>query len=86
MKPGPRSAMGDTPNSYCRDMTEALEADPPVITWRKGKGGVLVPVEIQDPHTKGRKPPAEDERRRRAVDRWELARLRALESMPRGAS
>ena len=37
-------------NSYAREMTEALEADPPVIVWRHRKG-VQVAVHVHDPHT-----------------------------------
>lgn len=43
------SEMGAT-NAYEREMRAALEADPPVIVWRKGNAGVFHAVSIDDPH------------------------------------
>lgn len=43
------SEMGQT-NAYERDARAALDADPPVIEWRKIRGGVKVHVSIYDPH------------------------------------
>jgi hypothetical protein len=41
-----------TENAYSRAMDEALAADPPVIEWVKGPGGVRRAVKIHDPHTR----------------------------------
>jgi hypothetical protein len=37
-------------NAYSRAMDEALEADPPVIEWVKGPGGILTAASVHDPH------------------------------------
>jgi hypothetical protein len=39
-------------NAYELEMTEALEANPPVIQWVPNGRGVLVAAAIYDPHTK----------------------------------
>lgn len=44
----------DTGNRHCREMDEALEANPPQITWRKNSHGVMVAVSVNDPHAEGR--------------------------------
>lgn len=47
-------------NAYEREMAEALDANPPVIVWRKGKGGVMRAVSVRDSYaereSKPRKP------------------------------
>lgn len=47
--------------TYEREMTRALEADPPTITWRKRNNGIWVHVSIQDPHTETAKQRQRDE-------------------------
>lgn len=42
---GPRNI-----NNHCREMDEALKRNPPVIVWAKNKRGVMVAVEVRDPH------------------------------------
>lgn len=37
-------------NAIRAEMDKALEARPPVITWRKNKHGILVAVSVRDPH------------------------------------
>jgi hypothetical protein len=61
-------------NGYELAMAEALEADPPVIVWRKDKGGVKRPVKVKDPHAETQAQRDWDERMAR-----EEARLAALQ-------
>lgn len=42
-------------NLHCQEMDRLLEKAPPVIKWAKNKHGVMVHVEIDDPHTESRK-------------------------------
>jgi len=37
-------------NTYEAEMTKALEKHPPEIVWRKNNRGILVAVEVHDPH------------------------------------
>lgn len=57
MRNGPRGSYDKTgtDNAYVREMDAALEVDPPVIVWEKDSRGILVAVEINDPHTVKRK-------------------------------
>lgn len=76
-----------TGNSYTREMDAALAESPPEIRWER-RNGVMVAIEVHDPHAATakrapkaeRKPPTNAERRA-AVEQWELARLRVVESM-----
>ena len=58
---GPRNV-----NAHCREMTAALDANPPVIVWAKDKRGVMVAVEVHDPHAE-RTADAQAERVRASV-------------------
>lgn len=80
-------------NTHCREMDRALKRNPPVIIWEKGKHGVMVAVEIRDPHAES-SVAAQAERMRATADRAdrkaaaeeaEQARLRALELLQREA-
>jgi hypothetical protein len=67
-----------TANVYERAMAEALEADPPVIVWRKDKGGVRRAVEVRDPHAETKAQREWDDRMAR-----ERAALEAMEEEAR---
>ena len=84
MRNGPR---GD--NIHCREMDKALEKCPPVIKWEKNKRGVMVAVEINDPHAE-RSIDAQVDRLYASADRadraaaaktTEQARLRLVEML-----
>lgn len=49
-----RGAYNGGANAHCKEMDEALEANPPKITWEK-RNGVMVATEVNDPHTGERK-------------------------------
>lgn len=38
-------------NAYEREWEEVLRDEPPVIEWRKTRGGVWVADRVEDPHT-----------------------------------
>lgn len=65
-------------NSYEREMAEALDANPPEIVYRKGKGGIYHAVAVRDPH-------AETQARREWDDRMarEAEALAAMEEQAR---
>lgn len=65
MRNGARVSNGDTPNSYARDMDAALAESPPEIRWER-RSGVMVAIEVDDPHTATKT----------AAQRLEQARLR----------
>lgn len=54
----------------CEQMDAALKAQPPVIVWRKNKRGVMVAVEVNDPHAE-RSIEAQAERLRASAARAE---------------
>jgi len=37
-------------NLHCEEMDRLLEKAPPIIRWEKNKRGVMVAVEVHDPH------------------------------------
>lgn len=69
---------GEAVNAYERAMTEALDANPPVIVWRKVRGGVKRPVSVRDPHAETQAQREWEERMAR-----EEARLAAMEEEAR---
>lgn len=52
----------DTANRHCREMDEALQARPPVITWAPNGRGVLVATSIDDPHAERESSPLRNQR------------------------
>jgi len=42
-----------TANAHEREMTKALDANPPVVVWRKRRDGIYVKVSVFDPHPDG---------------------------------
>ena len=59
-------------NTYEAEMTKALEKQPPEIIWRKRPNGILVAVEVRDPHGETTIQ-AQAERLRASADRAERA-------------
>jgi hypothetical protein len=87
---GPHS--GGT-NLHCKEMDEALAKRPPVIKWEKNKRGVMVAVEVHDPHAE-RSTDAQADRlyasadradRKAAAKTTEQARLRLVEMLQEDA-
>lgn len=52
-------------------MDEALEKNPPIITWRRKPGGVWVKVEVIDPHAE---PPHNPVRHQAQIEAYERKR------------
>lgn len=49
-------------NAYERQMEAALNANPPKITWRKGKDGIFRATAVRDPHAETKAQREWDER------------------------
>lgn len=62
-------------NAHTKEMDALLEKDPPLILWEKNRRGVMVAVEIHDPHAE-RSVEAQAERLRAAADRYEQEEAR----------
>jgi hypothetical protein len=84
--PGPHQ--GGT-NVHCKEMDRLLANRPPVIVWEKNKRGVMVAIEIRDPHAE-RSTDAQVDRLNAPADRADLkaaaktteqARLRLVEML-----
>lgn len=80
-------------NLHCKDMDKALEQRPPVIVWERNKRGVMVAVEVHDPHAE-RSTDAQVDRLNASADRAdrkaaaktaEQARLRLVEMLQEDA-
>lgn len=96
MRNGPRGSYKDGQNTYTSEMDRLLEQRPPVIRWRKNRRGVMVAVEVLDPHVErgmdaqaerahasaGR---AERAERAAAAEELEMARRRVVEAMQQEA-
>lgn len=48
---GPSRTEPGVKNTYETEMDAALNAEPPVIVWEPNGSGILVAVEVRDPHT-----------------------------------
>lgn len=77
MRNGPRGFYDKTgtDNQVNREMDEALKNRPPVIIWEKNSRGVMVAVEVHDPHGE-RSTAAQAERLRASADRLEQEEAR----------
>lgn len=64
------AARGSYSTDHNPKFDEALDRNPPVIVWAKGKHGIQVAVEVHDPHAE-RSSEAQAERLRRSALRAE---------------
>lgn len=67
---GPSRTEPGVKNTYETEMDAALRTQPPVIVWKPNGKGILVAVEVRDPHTE-RSIQAQSERLRASADRAE---------------
>lgn len=72
MKRGPYWEARKAANTYEAEMNALLEKHPPEIIWRRNNRGILVAVEVHDPHGETTIQ-AQAERLRASADRAERA-------------